>query len=125
MRLIPYTDRCEITRTANGSVGTYKIGSTLRVGEGGVLYDEYDEPICEAVYSGACRYQPQGWDNSSIATRTSRISIPEEVNLLKGDYIRVVLARGGEWSGVVSDSRIVEMPMSGTIVTNIEVIRER
>lgn len=111
MSLIPYNDYCEITRVLLRADGT-------------PTYNEWDEPMMLEVYAGACRYQPQGWNNGEIASRVSLVYLPVGIVLRKGDAISITDQRGEQWRGVVNSSRVQQMPLGGEVLTKVEIIQE-
>lgn len=127
MSMIRYEDRCEIQRTERTGIGLgASVSKTFRVGDNGsALYNEYDEPQMRSVYSGRCRYQPQGWNNAEVSVRKSAVYIPRVVVVKKGDRVDVTTADGESWGGTVDTSRVQRMALSGEVVTKVEVIRER
>ena len=109
MDLITFKDRCTITRA--------------KLDEGGnAIYDEYDEPIVEQVYDGACSYQAGGQTSLSIVVRNDQVYLPSnDVMIYAGDVIDVVTARGRNRHGVVNTARDIEMPLTHELLTKIEI----
>ena len=105
MDLITFKDKCTITR--------------VKLDENGrPVYDEYDEPIVEEIYS----YQAGGQTGLSIVVRNDQVYLPgNDVMIYAGDVIDVVTARGRNRHGVVNIVRDIEMPLTHELLTKIEI----
>lgn len=87
-------------------------------------YDEYDQPISDFVYSGACRYQQGVQAYMGISQRNSVVFIKGDVRVLENDICTVKLSNGIERKGVVKTVRNVKLPLSGSRTTRIELAQD-
>lgn len=109
MDLIAFKDKCIITRA--------KLNE-----DGKPIYDEYDEPIVELIYTGNCCFQAGGQTSLSIVARNDQVYLPSnDVIIYAGDVIDVMTARGRKRHGVVNTARDIEMPLTHELLTKIEI----
>lgn len=102
MRLIAFEDKCVIKR----SVGV----------------NEYDEPIMESVYSGACCYQEGGYSNTQQMFVRNPILFLPDVSVLvdANDIVEVTTKFGRTLTAVVARPREVELPITRERVARLE-----
>lgn len=102
MRLIAFEDKCVIKR---------------RVGK-----DEYDEPIMDIVYSGACCYQEGGYSNAQrMFVRNPILFLPDVSVLVNAnDDVEVTTKFGRKLTAVVARPREIEMSITRQRVTRLE-----
>lgn len=102
MRLIAFEDKCVIKR---------RLGA-----------NEYDEPIMESVYSGACCYQEGGYSNAQRMFMRNPILFLPEISVLvdTNDIAEIKTKFGRELKAVVNIPREVELPITRERVTRLE-----
>lgn len=102
MQLIRFEDTCVIKRN--------------------VGINEYDEPIYEGLYSGACCYQEGGYSNAQrMFMRNPILFLPEVSKLVNAnDVVDIKTKFGRELSAIVNVPREVELPMTRQRVTRLE-----
>lgn len=109
MALIEYRDRIRVSRP-------------LRDEKGDAMYDEYDEPMTEKVYEGACSYQKGGQTSLSRKASNDQVYIPGLPAMMYiGDIVDVVTETGREVHGVVGNVRDIIMPLSRDSMTELEI----
>jgi hypothetical protein len=104
MRLVKFDDVCTISRK-----------------EG---IDKYDNEINTVVYNGHCLYQEESvLTAQGVTVRRATVSIPEDVQVNINDSIVVYKVKGEDISAVVEHSVIVKMPVTGEMITQLEIKR--
>lgn len=103
MRLIGFEDACVIKRNKGG-------------------YDEYDNPLQEVVYEGACCYQEGGYSNAQRMFMRNPILFLPEISVLvdTNDIAEVKTKFGRSLKAVVNIPREVELPITRERVTRLE-----
>lgn len=105
MKLIKFEDSCKVLRPS---------------GE----YDEWDNPISEAIYDGACNYQKGGQTSLSIVTRNDVVYLPSnDVEVKENDIVEGFSVKYREFKGVVKVARDIRMPLSHEEYTKIELTK--
>lgn len=99
---LSYRDRCVITRPT-GEV------------------DEYDNFVCEEIYSGECDFQPGGQTALSIITHNDVVYLPKHVMVYENDNIAVTTQLGRKREGVVRLANDLGLDLTGDWVTEIEI----
>lgn len=96
MELVKFEDKCIIS-----AIGEYQ-------GEN----DEYAEVV---VYAGYCRYQfTRSINNSQQVIRSDRVYLPHNIRckVKQGQTIQVKTLGGDTIKGIISDVRIVKLPLT-------------
>lgn len=102
MKLIKFKDNCTVLR----DTGTY---------------DEYDEPVLETVYEGACCYQEGSVSLTGIIIRKPTVYLPSNgVLVYINDIVHITTETGREINSEVELARDIRFVGSSTQITKME-----
>ena len=101
MQEIRFDDKCKITRSTG-------------------KYNEYDEPITELVYEGACKYQEGGVSASRFITLYPLLFLPEIVMTDTNDIVEIVTNTGRKRKSLVNIARDIPMTKVPINITRVE-----
>lgn len=87
--------------------------------------NEYDEPIMEVIYSGACCYQEGSYSNVQQMLVQNPILFLSNVSVLiePNDSVKVKTKFGRSYNAIVARSREMELPITRERVTRLELIQ--
>lgn len=102
MKLIKFKDKCTVLRDTGD-------------------YDEYDEPVRETVYEGACCYQEGGVSLTGIIIRKPTVYLPSnDVLVYINDIVHITTETGREINSEVELARDIRFVGSSTQITKME-----
>lgn len=101
MQLINFTDDIKVERATG-------------------VKDDWGKETTEIVYEGKGRYQQGGQVYSGLLITNSVLFVPSDLFLKENDIVFVTIHNGRVKRGVVGTIRYIEMPLSGTRYTRME-----
>ena len=103
MKLIAFEDTCVIKRNTD-------------------VYDDYDNPLQEVIYSGECCYQEGGYSNAQrMFVRNPILFLPDVSVLVNANDVTEVTTKfGRKLTAIVARPREIELPITRDRVTRVE-----
>lgn len=97
-----------------------KFKDDIKVERATGVKDDWGNETTEVVYEGKGRYQQGGQVYTGLLVTNSVLFIPSDVFLKEDDVVFVTIHNGRVKRGIVGTIRYIEMPLSGTRYTRME-----